>query len=71
MDNIFESIAAATKPMEVSLSEDAKKLEEMHVKLMEVANSYQFSTVPGFDAQVDIKHGLKLLREAIQVKCKP
>jgi len=82
MDNIFESIAAATKPMddifdsmavtiEAFTEDDRKKLDEMHNKFMEIANSYVFSTIPGCDASSDVKNGLRLMRECIQVKCKP
>jgi hypothetical protein len=68
MSDIFESIAAATKPKSVSLKDDSSKLTEMHAKLKEVADSYEFETPEGSDAHSDVKQGLVIMGKIFKIK---
>ena len=71
MDNIFESIAAATKPLQVSLNDDAMKVKELNAKLLEVVNSYQFETIEGLEVKKDTLMGLDIMAKTFTLKCKP
>lgn len=71
MNNIFESIAAATKPVSVSINEDEKKLAEMNAKLIEVVKSYEFETKEAWAVQEDTLMGIGIMGKTFTLKCKP